>query len=96
MTETGDSEQGTFRARLQLFAWLMLGQSVAIDLLGALQSIACCSTTWIEILTTRRELGGNLVLLLLAMVIRYARLSAFWLIFRPIVQHGTGLLAKAD
>ena len=86
MAESDASEQGTFRARLQLFAWLMFGQSVAFDLLGALQSVAGGSTTWIEILTTRRELGGNVVLLLLALVIRYARLSGFWLkLMDPLV-----------
>jgi serine/threonine protein kinase len=86
LAESDDSEQGTFRARLQLFAWLMFGQSVAFDLLGALQSVARDSTTWIEILTTRRELGGNVVLLLLALVIRYARLSGLWLkLMDPLV-----------
>jgi len=54
--------------------------------LSALQSVARGSTTLTEVLTTRRELGINVVLLLLALVIRTARLSAFWLkLLDPLV-----------
>jgi len=90
LAESDDSEQGTFRARLQLFAWIMFFQSVAFDLLSAFQTVARGSMTLIEVLTTRRELGGNLVLLLLAIIIRYARLSVFWLkLMDPLVLWGT-------
>jgi hypothetical protein len=69
-------DERTFRARLQLFAWIMFGQSVLFDALSGVQAVARGSLTLRELLSTRRELGGDVVLLALALVIRYAPLTA--------------------
>jgi hypothetical protein len=79
VTSLDDSARSTFRARLQLFAWIMFGQSAAFDLLSALQAVGRGATTFSQVVGTRRELGANLVLLLIALVTRYARLSTGWL-----------------
>jgi serine/threonine-protein kinase len=79
VADIDDAELRSFRARLQLFAWIMFGQSVVFDVLSAVQAIASGSTTLGEVLATRRELGANLILLVLALIIRYGRLTARWL-----------------
>src|SRR5436190_16469190 len=68
----------------------MFGQSVVFDVLSAAQAIASGSTTLRIVLATRHELGANLVVLLLALVIRYRDLTARWLtILDPAVMWAT-------